>query len=127
MTGRRSRGGIAVQVLGAALLPLVLVMGLGLAEGARALTVRTGAQRSLAAAVQSAAAAAPMRREAVFRQVLAANLGQVAHDARLRMVAGELVGDLRFPYRLTYLGTWLPPLAVEISHTEPTGNRNAPR
>ncbi|HLN61954.1 MAG TPA: hypothetical protein VK464_10435 [Symbiobacteriaceae bacterium] len=127
MTGRRPRGGIAVQVLGAALLPLVLVLGLGLAEGARALSVRTGAQRALAAAVQSAAAAAPVRREVVFRQVLAANLGEMVHDAHLRVAPGELVGELRFPYRLTYLGTWLPPLAVQISHTEPAGNRNASR
>lgn len=126
MTGRRVRGGIAVQVLGAVLLPLVLVLGLGLAEGARALSVRTAARRALVAAVQSAAAVGPEERTRVFEQVLAANAAGGYH-ASLRVVHSQVVGELRFEYRLTYLGTWLPPLPVQIAHTEPAGKRNAPR
>jgi hypothetical protein len=125
-------GGVAVQILGTALLVLLLTGGLGLAEAARASAARTAALRSLAAAVQSAAGAATeAEARAVFSQVLAANLGRDPYQADLHPLAAgapdpatgrpvpraALSGRLRFTYRLQYLGRLLPPLPVDLHHT----------
>jgi hypothetical protein len=140
---RRARGGVAVLVLGAVLLPLLVLLGLGLAEGARAKAYRTSARRSLAAAVQGAARVEPAQQEAVFRQVLVANLGAGASGGGPAVVrawlergaapganpasdAGPfLTGRLTVTYRLEYLAPWLPPLSLEFTHSEPLPNRKA--
>lgn len=114
--GPRSRGGAAVQLLGAVLFLLLLVGGLGLTEMRRALAVRTEAKRALLAALQSASAS-PTPAE-TFDWYLAQNLRDQPYDARLeRMAPGEadpltgaplgrplLTGELSLPYQIDWLG-----------------------
>lgn len=113
---RRDRGGIAVQLLGAALFLLLLVGGLGLAESRRALATRAQAQRALRAALQSASAS-PTPTE-TFDWYLEQNLPGESFQASLRRRApGEadpltgaplsrplLTGELALPYQFSWLG-----------------------
>lgn len=141
---RRQEGAAAPHILGLALLLLLLVGGLGLAEQVRAAAARTAGARALAAAVQSAARVeggdlAGINR--TFRQVLGANLPGVELKAAVvplpagaldpatgeRVTRLSLSGRLRLEYRPEFLGRWLPPFAYELYHTEPVWNRNPNR
>lgn len=132
---RSEAGGAAVQVLGVSLVLLLLVIGLGLADAVRAATLRTQAARALAAATESAARSADLRDrrsvEETFRRVLAANLGKGPRSASITvLLAGDrdpvsgqvldrpvLSAHLELAYRAQYLGRWLPPTTLSISHT----------
>lgn len=131
---RGQAGGAAIQVLGAALLVLLLVGGLGLAESVRAATVKAQATRALAAATDSAARLDPRDRraaEALFYRVLAANLGGAPYLASVTLlpdggrdpVTGQALdrplvsGRLELQYRPEYIGRWLPPVPVRLSYT----------
>lgn len=120
------QGGIAVTLLGGALLVLLLVGALGLAESARATMVKTRATRALAAAIHSAALEAPVgtaAAERVYHRVLAANLGDTPYEANLTFQAGTVTGTLIFSYRLEYLGRWLPALQVRVALSEAMAGR----
>lgn len=127
------QGGTAVYLLGAALLCLLLVGALGLAEVSRATMARTAATRALAAALDGAAlthGTDPAATERRFRQLLAANLGPVEHEADLRVLdsgqpdpfTGErfarpvLTARLTLRYPLEYLAPWLPPIPLRATH-----------
>lgn len=130
---RRQDGAIALHILGGVLMALLLVGGLGLAETARALTLKTQATRALAAAVQSAAQADEADREQVFRQVLAANLDAAAgsYRATLHLLAPGSVdpvtgarlerpavsGQLDLTFRLNYLTSWRSEVPLRLQHT----------
>lgn len=114
--GRRQRGGIAVQLLGAALFLLLLVGGLGLTEMRRALAVRTEAKRALLAALQSAATSPTPQQ--TFDWYLAQNLRDQPFQAQLdRLAPGAadpltgaelqrplLTGEISLPYQISWLG-----------------------
>lgn len=113
---RRSRGGIAAQLLGACLFFALLVGGLGLVESRRALATRAEAQRALLAALHSSAASSTPAE--TFQWYLAQNLRGEPFQAHLeRRAPGEadpltgerlnrplLTGELRLPYQITWLG-----------------------
>ncbi len=120
---RGVQGGIAVTLLGGALLILLLVGALGLAESARATMVKTRATRALAAAVHAAALEAPVgttAAERVFHRILAANLAGYEYAAEITIPAheGTVSGTLILPYRLEYLGRWLPAVHLRVSLRE---------
>ncbi|HYG56717.1 MAG TPA: hypothetical protein VD902_01425 [Symbiobacteriaceae bacterium] len=121
---RRSEGGAAPHVLGAALMLLLLVGGLGLAESARAQAVRTAAMRALTAAVQSAARAEPAAAARTFQEVLRANLGDTPHRAWVTVSGTAVTGHIRLEHRMAYLARWLPPFQWELVRTEPFVKRN---
>ncbi|HYF92694.1 MAG TPA: hypothetical protein VD969_10675 [Symbiobacteriaceae bacterium] len=107
-----------------ALLLLVVVAALGLAEGARARALRTEAQPALTAAVQSAARAPVPEQQAAFMRILKANLpGRADYRAELAGGPTALTGRLFLPFHIRYLSRWLPPFTLEISHTEPVLKR----
>lgn len=128
-------GGAAVQVLGLSLSLLLLVIGLGLADAVRAATLRTQAARALTAATESAARSSDLqdRRSvaATFHRVLTANLGAAPRSASVMLVPSggrdpvsgqvldrpRLTAHLELEYRAQYLGRWLPPTVLRISHT----------
>ena len=117
---RRQDGGVAVILLGTALMLLLVVGALGLAEGARAKAVRSEAQLALTAAVQSAARAPVPEQQAAFMRILKSNLpGRADYRAELAVEPTALTGRLLIPFQLQYLGRWLPPFTLEITHTEP--------
>lgn len=113
---RPTRGGAAIQLLGATLFLLLLVGALGLTESRRALAIRTEAQAALRAALRSAAAS-PAPAES-FDWYLTQNLGDQPFTARLsRLGPGEpdpltgaplerplLTGELWAPYQVNWLG-----------------------
>lgn len=134
-------GGAAVYLLGGALLILLLVGSLGLAESVRAGAVKARGTRALAAALRSAAQVDLTNRQQVedtFRQILAANLGAQAHTAHLVILAEgghdpltgrtldrpALSARLEIPHRLDYLGAWLPEVTLELVHLEYAVKRN---
>lgn len=135
---RCERGGAATQLLGGCLLLLLLTGGLGLAEIGRASLVRTRAALALEAALEGAATAPAARRQAVFQQILARNLGGHPHRGELRLlrtgepdpVSGErlrgpaLLGELRMEHRLAYLARWLPGLETVQARILPLSERN---
>jgi hypothetical protein len=119
-------GGIAVQILGLSLFLLLLTAGLGLLESARAMATKSLARRSLQAALASAVQSANPNE--TFHQILALNLIDRSFEAKLeRRDRGEsdpqtgaplphplLVGDLRLPYRITWLGRRLPAVMMHV-------------
>lgn len=117
---RRDDGGVSVFVLGVSLMLLLLVAGLGLAEGARAKAARTEAMRALIAATQSAARAPVAEQQTAFMSVLKANLGPslIPYRADLQRSPEGVTGRLRMPFSLHFLGKWLPPFTFELTHTE---------
>lgn len=115
----RQQGGIAIQVLGVALLLLLIVGGLGLADAARAKALRTSAMRSLTAAVQSAARAPVADRQATFDRVLRANMAGAPYRAELHLDPLSATGRLWIEFKLEYIGRWLRPIQLEMEHTEP--------
>ena len=103
---RRNSGAAAVPILGAALLFLLLVGALGLAESARAAAMRTRAVRALAAAVESAIQAGVTDQGAAtraFQRVLKANLAPLPYTAKLTVRGRTVTGRLEMPYRMQYL------------------------
>lgn len=129
------QGGIAVTLLGGVLLVLLLVGALGLAESARATMVKTRATRALAAAVHSAALAASAgagrtaAASRVFHRVLAVNLAGYAYTAKVTLSPdqGMVTGTLLLPYRLEFLGQWLPAVPMRITQSEVlAGRRRTP-
>lgn len=143
MSGRGQQGGAAVYLLGGALLVLMLVGSLGLAESVRAGAVKARALRALTAALRSAAQHDLHDQEAVersFRRILEANLQGYPHQARLVIAADggfdplsqqelrrpAVSAELEIPYRLDYLGAWLPELRLRLVHTEFSAKRRPP-
>lgn len=141
MSARGQQGGAAVYLLGGALMILLLVGSLGLAESSRASVVKTRAARALTAALRSAAQHDLRDREAVertFRQILAANLGDQPHTAQLVILpaggtdpfSGQelrrpaISAQLEIPHRLEYLGRWLPELRLRLAHAEFSAKRS---
>jgi hypothetical protein len=121
-----ARGGVAVQILGAALFFLLLVGALGLVEARRALATRAEAQWALQAALQSAAASSTPTE--TFQWYLAQNLREQPFQATLQhRAAGEgdpltgaplhrslLTGQLAIPYQIRWLGGGTP-LTMHLS------------
>jgi hypothetical protein len=135
---RGETGGAAIHVLGCALMLLLLVSGLGLAESARAAMFKAQGLRALAAAADSAARAAPAGQPgeqrtaaATFQRVLAANLGGLPGNGSVTLLprggrdpvsGGEidrpmLVARLELTYQPAYIGRWLKPVPVQLSYT----------
>ncbi len=140
MKGRQD-GGAAIYLLGGALLVLILVGSLGLGEAVRASAAKARATRALSAALRSAAQLDLHNRDQVertFRQVLEANLGAQPHEAELvilpdggfdplseqQVARGAISARLEIPYRLDYLGRWLPELKLQLVHLEFAVKRN---
>jgi hypothetical protein len=119
-------GGVAVQILGLSLFLLLLTAGIGLLESARAMTTKSLARRSLQAALAGAVQSPDP--DATFQQLLALNLVDQPFEAQLeRRDRGEadpqtgaplphplLIGDLRLPYRIIWLGRRLPALTLHV-------------
>jgi hypothetical protein len=136
----REDGAAALYMLGLALMVLLLVAGLGLADAVRANIIKTAAARALLAATQSAARADPQDPAAVrrsFERVLDANLPGTRHQADLALVPKDGVDPLtgrqfdratvsarlQMPFRLEYLGKWLPEIRLQLFHSEPIMKR----
>lgn len=137
----RQDGGAAIYLLGGALLVLILVGSLGLAESVRASAVKARGTRALSAALRSAAQHDlhdQQQVERIFRQVLEANLGAQPHTAELVILPeggydplseqqvgrGAISARLEIPHRLDYLGRWLPEVRLQLVHLEFAVKRN---